>query len=49
MGRALAVAREQRDRALAESEYHQREAARLSGLLFAQADDLEGRPHGQGI
>jgi hypothetical protein len=49
VSRALAAAREQRDRARQERDYYEREAARLSGLIFAQDNDLEGRTHGQGI
>ena len=46
MTRALAVAREERDRARQEAAHHEREAQRLSGLLFATLHDQEGTAHG---
>ena len=46
MSRALTVARENRDRAMGERDYQEREAQRLSGLLFAAGDDREQAHHG---
>jgi len=41
MSRAVDVAREERDQAKRELEYHAAEAVRLSGLLFEALGELE--------